>query len=408
MNVWQFTEQPYYPAWDPAHPSLRNSLPGRHLDPKLAADLYSRYMDEWEMCDELGINIMINEHHSTATCLTSSCHVPLSILARNTKKIRLLSLGIPIANRPDPVRVAEEIAMIDCYSHGRYEVGFVRGGPFEVWPANAQPVGQTRRFGEAYRLIMKALTTTDGPFSWQGEFFHERSVNIWPRPYQQPHPPVWFVSIGPGPGNWIAEQKGKVGTFLTGRDSKLLFDTYRRKWLSLGWGMPPVDNFGYMGIVAVADTEAKAKERAHHIAGYIRTGSQLAPQYFNPPGYVPTRVEAQAMRNSTRADYVPAYASVVLKDGARVYQKAASMEQLIEAHVMFVGTPDQVYRQIKTYYDYVGGFGNLMIMGHGGDLPHADTVDSLGLFSSEVLPRLKELRPGDYELPVLQTEGMAA
>ena len=64
MNVWQFTEQPYYPAWDPAHPSLRNSLPGRHLDPKLAADLYSRYMDEWEMCDELGINIMINEHHS--------------------------------------------------------------------------------------------------------------------------------------------------------------------------------------------------------------------------------------------------------------------------------------------------------------------------------------------------------
>ena len=398
MRVWQFTEQPYYPAWDEKHESLRNILPNRELDPKIAAMLYERYSEEWELCDELGINIMVNEHHSAATCLTASCHVTLGLLARTTKKIRLLSLGIPLANRTDPVRVAEEIAMVDCYSKGRYEVGFVRGGPFEVWPANSQPVGQTRRFDEAYRLVMKALTTHDGPFSWQGEYFHERLVNIWPRPYQQPHPPIWFVSIGAGPGAWIAEQGGTVGTFLTGRDSKLLFDTYRRRSLALGRGMPSPDKLAYMGLVAVAETEDAALARAHQIAGYIRTAPQLAPRFLSPPGYVPTRVAAHAMRMSVDKNYVPLYASVVLSDGSRVHQKKATIEQLIDAHVIFAGTPDQVFRQIAAYNRYVGGFGNLLMMGHGGALSHADTVANLRLFGREVLPRLSELQAEHYEL----------
>ncbi|MCW5772458.1 MAG: LLM class flavin-dependent oxidoreductase [Rhodospirillaceae bacterium] len=403
MQVWQFTEQPYFPAWDPQHDSLRNTLPSSALDPKIVAALYDRYMGEWELCDRLGINIMVNEHHAAATCLTASCHVPLAILARTTKQVRLLSLGIPLANRRDPVRVAEEIAMIDCYSKGRYEVGFVRGGPFEVWPANSQPIGQNRRFNEAYRLVMKALTTHDAPFSWQGEYFHERLVNVWPRPYQQPHPPLWFVSIGPGPGTWIAGTKGKVATFLTGRDSKLLFDTYRRRWLELGWGMPPADRFGYMGIVAVADTDAEAKRRAHKIAGYIRTAPQLALRFFSPPGYVPTPVAAQALRaRLADSNYVPAYAAVVLRDGSRVHQRSATIEQLVDAHVVFAGTPDNVFEQIKAYYDYVGGFGNLLMMGHGGDLAHEETVDSLTLFARHVLPRLSTLRADGYRPPDVQ------
>ena len=94
-----------------------------------------------------------------------------------------------------------------------------------------------------------------------GEYFKFDEAIPQPKPYQQPHPPVWFVSIGPGPGNWIAEQNGKVGTFLTGRDSKLLFDTYRRKWLSLGWGMPPLDKLGYMGIVAAIKRVLAARKK---------------------------------------------------------------------------------------------------------------------------------------------------
>lgn len=402
MNIWQFTEQPYHPVWDATSAPLKNVLPNSHIDPDVAADLYDEYMGQWELCDQLGINILINEHHATATCMSASCTLPLAALARMTKRVRLMSLGIPIANRADPVRVAEEIAMIDTYSRGRFEMGFVRGAGYEVFPAGGQPVNQTRRFAEAYRLILKTLTTHDGPFSWEGEFYRYRDINIWPRCYQQPHPPVWMVSIGPGAGAWIAEQKSKVGTFLTGRASKLLFDVYRRKWLELGWGMPPPDQLGYMAMVAVADTEAEARRRAYKIAGYVRTQMRIPPQFSNPPGYTPAKFVAQEMRLRQDKDYVAEMRTVRTSDGTRVVLADASVDELIDAWVIFAGTPDQVVDQIKAYNHYVGGCGNLMMMAQGGDLSHAETVDSLKLFARDVMPRLQGLEVKGYEVPEMK------
>ena len=106
-------------------------------------------------------------------------------MARETKKSRLLCLGMPIANRMDAIRVAEEFSMIDVISHGRLEMGFVKGSPYEVGPANSNPSTVGERFCEAHDLILKAMTTHDGPFNWEGEHFHYRQANIWPRPYQQ-------------------------------------------------------------------------------------------------------------------------------------------------------------------------------------------------------------------------------
>ena len=99
-------EMAYHPGWKELGNSLRNVIPSRVYDPKLGADLYHRYLDEWALCDERGINIMVNEHHTTATCTTSVCTTPMAILARETKKIRLVCLGMPNANRMDAVRGA--------------------------------------------------------------------------------------------------------------------------------------------------------------------------------------------------------------------------------------------------------------------------------------------------------------
>jgi alkanesulfonate monooxygenase SsuD/methylene tetrahydromethanopterin reductase-like flavin-dependent oxidoreductase (luciferase family) len=148
MEAWSFTEQPYPAAWDVDEPSLRATLPNRYFDPKLGADLYHRYLDDWAACDELGLNLMVNEHHASARCLTVSCTHTLAILARITKKARLLSLGINLANRPDPIKIAEEIAYIDVLSRGRFNAGFVRGVPYEIMPTNASPVGMSERFWE--------------------------------------------------------------------------------------------------------------------------------------------------------------------------------------------------------------------------------------------------------------------
>jgi len=163
MKVWHFSEMAYHPAWPQLGESYRVIIPSRLYDPKIGADLYHRYLDEWALCDELGINIMTNEHHATATCADSVCTIPMAILARETKKVRLLALGMPIGNRNDPIRVAEEYATIDVISRGRLEMGFVKGVPFEIAPANTNPADLMERFWEAHDLILKAMMSHDGP-----------------------------------------------------------------------------------------------------------------------------------------------------------------------------------------------------------------------------------------------------
>ena len=91
MRVFQFTEQPYPSVWNYHNGSLRVNLPNRRLDPKLAADLFHRYYDEWQLADELGLDIMLNEHHQTATCMSSTVVGGLAVLSRITKNARLLA-----------------------------------------------------------------------------------------------------------------------------------------------------------------------------------------------------------------------------------------------------------------------------------------------------------------------------
>ena len=190
MKTWFFTEDayPYLPDQE-SYESIRVNLPNRNFYPDKGADLYHMYLDMWCAADDLGLEIMNNEHHQTATCMVPAAPLMLSILARETKRARLLILGNPIANRNQPVRVAEEMAMIDVLSRGRLECGFVRSVPYEAAPANVMPFRGTERLWEAHDLILKAWTTHDGPFNFEGRWFHSRHVNIWPRPYQQPHPP---------------------------------------------------------------------------------------------------------------------------------------------------------------------------------------------------------------------------
>lgn len=246
MKVWHFSEMAYPQAWDKAYDmgTFRVEVPNQYYNPKVGADVYHRHYDEFQFCDELGINIMLNEHHSTLTCLNPSVVVSMSILARITKNVRLLSLGSPIANRPDPVRVAEEMAMIDVISRGRLEMGLVKGAPYEIAPANSNPGRLMERFWEAHDLILKALSTHDGPFNWEGEHYHYRKVNIWPRPWQEPHPPVWITGLSPGPGRAVAERGHVVAALLSGGIASGLFDAYRERAAELGWVAPP-DRFAY-------------------------------------------------------------------------------------------------------------------------------------------------------------------
>ena len=384
MNVWQFSEMAYHPGWEELGDSLRNVIPSSVYDPKVGANLYHRYLDEWALCDDLGLNIMVNEHHTTATCSTSVCTVPLSILARETKNVRLLCLGMPIANRMDAVRVAEELAMIDVISRGRLEMGFVKGSPSEISPANSNPATMMERFWEAHDLILKAMSSHDGPFNWEGQHFQYRQVNVWPRPYQDPHPPVWMTCASAGSAQAIGERGYVVAALNTGyARTPTIFDAYRAGAKAGGHQAKP-DRFAYLAMIGVGDTDEEGRQRAHQILDYSRSSPRTAAQFWVPPGYAANEMTGKALKSS-------APRTIPLRDGTPAIMQTASVDEFINAGIAFAGNPDTVFEQIREFSEHVGGIGQLLMMGQGGHISHEETVANLTLFSREVLPRLKEL-----------------
>ena len=392
MRVYHFSEHPYPNAWDDPHGYLRVNLPNRALDPKIAADLFHRYHDEYLLADELGLDLMLNEHHQTATCMNATSIVSLSIMARQSKRARILILGYPIGHRGDPMRAAEELATIDVISRGRLDMGFVKGVPYEFPVSNQNAVGVMERFWESHDFIIKAMTSHGEPFNWEGEHFHYRHVNLWPRPWQEPHPPVWSTTGSRGNARVLGERGYVMATLGTGFATRALFDAYRAGYVAAGRPAPFADRFGYLGLVAVAADERTARARAEFVAGYVRTSGIVAPQFRNPPGYLSIEDNVRILRGETRQ-------RSKTKDGRFIDMHSASVQDLIDAAIMFCGTPDQVYAQIVDFCEYCGGMGNLIMMGHAGSLSHEDTVDNLTLFAKEVLPRLKEYKQPRAEAP---------
>ena len=375
MKTWFFTEDAYPYLPDPAeYESIRVNLPNRNYDPAKGADLYHMYLDMWLAAEEHGLEIMVNEHHQTATCVVPAAPLMLAILARQSKTARLLILGNPIANRNQPVRVAEEMAMIDVISRGRLECGFVRSVPWEASAANITAFRGANRLWEAHDLILKAWTKHDGPFNFEGRYYHHRQVNIWPRPFQQPHPPIW-VTIGSANSAVPVAERDYIGAvFLAGyMNVRKIFDGYRTAYLKRHGRPAAPDRLAYAALVYVAETEAKAREGAEKNLWYMRS-NKVTPHHSNPPGYHAPDVAVNFMKG---ADSI-------------VPQNPSLTDQMARGNV-FAGTPDQVYEQIKTLYEYAGGFGHLIMMGQAGFLTMAETLASMKLYAKEVVPRLKEL-----------------
>src|ERR1700693_314625 len=152
MDAWWQCEIPY-PFVDPKvldeADSVRASLPNRLCDPRIAATLFDEVLDEFLLCDDLGMNVIAIEHHAGINSLIGANPMVTSILARQTRKVRVLSLGTLISLRPDPVRIAEEYATADVISRGRLDIGFVKSGGSEMAATNTNPVGNIDRFWEA-------------------------------------------------------------------------------------------------------------------------------------------------------------------------------------------------------------------------------------------------------------------
>jgi alkanesulfonate monooxygenase SsuD/methylene tetrahydromethanopterin reductase-like flavin-dependent oxidoreductase (luciferase family) len=381
FRAWVFTEMPY-PYLPPAdtYESLRVTLPSRIYDPELGYQLYAKYFDIYHTADELGLDMMLNEHHSTATCVEPAVPVTMAVLARETSRGRILALGNPIANRNTPVRVAEEMAMIDVISHGRAEVGFVRGVPYEVSAGNVNPVEMKERFWEGADLIVKAWTTTDGPFNWEGRHYTHRQINVWPRPFQEPHPPVWVPTQSASTVVETAQRQLKLGTILCGwQGARKMFDAYRQTTASLGLPSTALDRLGYLGLVFVGETDEEGFAGARKLQWYLQH-NKIATQFMDVPGYIDEATRARMLRAQSQGEAVTSPIA---------HLDYAPIEELIEGGYFFAGSPDTVYRQLERFYERVGGFGNFMMMMQAGTMGYDLVARSMELFAREVLPRFR-------------------
>ena len=403
MDAWWQCEVPY--PFVPQHvldaaDSVRASLPNKYCDPKVAADLFEEVIDEFLLCDDLGMNVLAIEHHAGINSLIGANPLLVGILARQTRQVRILSLGTLISVRNDPVRVAEEYATADVISRGRLEIGFVKSGGTEMASANANPVTNVERYWEAIDLITKALTHQDGPFSWEGKHFTHRHVNIWPRPWQQPHPRMWAATGDPESAAEVG-RRGMVHVLvLRGPEgTKRAYAAHRKARAEAGLPKVTTENFAYAAFVYVGDTDEEGLRVGSKLLWFLHTSLKSAPQYSKfLPGGAPAHLAPQIYRTAPKAAAAPLSLTNAEKGVAPASQNAAmlrtiSVEQAQAQGILFAGNPDTVYKQVMEFYDKVGGFGHLSLVGRSGFMTHAESEKGIKLFTKEVLPRLREIKP---------------
>src|SRR5256886_17393486 len=398
MDAWWQCEVPYpFVPQDVinATDSVRASLPNRYCDPKIAADLFEEVIDEFLLCDDLGLNVLAIEHHAGINSLLGANPLLVGILARQTRQVRILSLGTLISLRKDPVRVAEEYATADVISRGRLEIGFVKSGGSEMASNNANPVNNIERYWEAIDLIKKALSHHDGPFSWEGKHFTHRHVNIWPRPWQQPHPRLWAATGDPDTATEVG-RRGMVNVLvLRGADgTKRAWGAYRQARAEARLPEVGTDHFAYAAFVYVADTHEEGVRVGSKLLWFLNTSLKSAPQYSKfLPGTVPPELAPALYRAAPRPSASATGPRVISASQNAATLIGMTTEQAMKRGILFVGSPDTVYRQIRDFYDEVGGFGHLALVGRTGHMTHQETEKSIRLFSKEVLPRLREITP---------------
>jgi alkanesulfonate monooxygenase SsuD/methylene tetrahydromethanopterin reductase-like flavin-dependent oxidoreductase (luciferase family) len=358
----------------------RTPVPSNFFDPIKGAANYAEHLDEMTYCEELGLDgVVFNEHHYSSYGTMPSPNLIAAALSQRTKRIKIGVLGNILPLRNHPVRVAEEYAMIDCLSNGRLIAGFVRGIPAEYVWYGVNPEESRGRFQEAYDLIMTAWTNS--VWSFEGEFYKLKDCAIWPRPLQQPHPPIWIAARSAESIEWCVKRHLPCAqVYQTTGQIEDTFNYYRTKAKEDGWEAQP-DDFILCRHIYIDESNKKAQEVA-----------EPAMRYFFS---VYNRGFNDAI-NQTAADQQKLLAKLTsersfnyFREGnrSRIDFSTLGWDELIKSGYMIAGDPDSVARQIQDQMKQIGA-DHFMGMFHIGNLAHEKVISSLNLFKKEIMPRL--------------------
>ena len=358
----------------------RTPVPSSFFDPAKGVANYNEHLEEMAYCEELGFDgVVFNEHHYSAYGTMPSPNLIASALSQKTKKIKIGVLGNILPLRNHPVRVAEEYAMIDCLTNGRLIAGFVRGIPPEYIWYGINPEESRGRFQEAYDLIMTAWT--ESVWSFEGEFFKLKDCAIWPRPVQQPHPPIWIAARSAESIEWCVKRHLPCAqVYQTTGQIEDTFGYYRTKAHEEGWQAKP-EKFILCRHIYIDDTEQKAREFADPAMRYFFT---VFNRGFNEA------INKDAVAKQLSAALTSERSFSYFREGNRERQDFSKLDWdgLISSGYLIAGNPDSVAKQIKNQMSQIGA-DHFMGMFHIGNLAHENVVNSLNLFKKEIMPRLQ-------------------
>lgn len=393
MKLMYFQLMPYTELPDDfreKHPSVWVDIHSSLFDPRRAHHMYNDFMDEMEFAADCGFDaICCNEHHSNGYGLMPSPNLIATALSRRTRDTAICVMGNSLALYNPPTRVAEEFAMIDCISGGRLIAGFPVGTPMDTCYAYGQNPSQLReRYHEAHDLVMKAWTEPE-TFAFNGRYNQQRYVNIWPRPVQKPHPPVWV----PGGGSietwhWCAEMD-YVYCYLSYYGYKAGRQTLHGFWdemARLGKDRNPY-RAGFLQFVGVGESRQHAFDLYAEAAEYFYGRClHVSPRFATPPGYVSEGSQRAGIVGQIQRASAGVLGSTT---GTRMAAVARDIEHIVENGYVIIGSPDEVVEQLHEVATDLN-VGHLMLLLQFDNMSKELAKYNTQLFAKKVMPRMKD------------------
>jgi alkanesulfonate monooxygenase SsuD/methylene tetrahydromethanopterin reductase-like flavin-dependent oxidoreductase (luciferase family) len=374
------------------HPSVWVDVHSSLFDPRRAHHMYNDFMDEMEYAADCGFDaICCNEHHSNGYGLMPSPNLIATALARRTRDTAICVMGNSLALYNPPTRVAEEFAMIDCISGGRLIAGFPVGTPMDTCYAYGQnPSLLRQRYLEAHDLVMKAWQEPE-TFAFNGRFNQQRYVNIWPRPVQRPHPPVWV----PGGGSvetwrWCAEMD-YVYCYLSYFGYKAGRATMKGFWDEMARLEKDRNPYraGFLQFVGVGESRQHAMDLYGEAAEYFYGRClHVDARFATPPGYVSEASQRAGIRSQVQA--AAAGGTTGTTAGTRFQMVAREMNAIVENGYVIVGSPDEVVEQLREVATNLN-VGHLMLLLQFGNMGKELCRYNTKLFAEQVMPKLRPM-----------------
>lgn len=361
-----------------------------------SAEQYSRFywssIEEHVYAAERGFDgIAVNEHHQNSFGGLPNPNVFGGALAHATRDldVAIVQMGSTLTTNVPPNRVAEEYAMLDLLSEGRLIAGMPVGTPMDATLGyGIRPLDQRARYQEAHDLILKAWTSTE-PFIWNGTYFQLPCVNVWPRPIQQPHPPVWVPGVASG-STWEMCAKHDHGylvlTAFSGKlgisDSLRLVKGFWERVEAHGKDRNPF-RAGIALFPLVGDSMAQIeRDYYEHLRYFFMGATHTAAQFLNPPGCQSYEGLLNMFTAAGKADLTGGF-------------EDWSFADFVNNGVVVAGTPAEVGDQIEEIMREANA-GHLMTVHQIGSMQRELVFQSIDAFA-ELLPRLHPMWEDEWE-----------